>query len=675
MVSFEEVYCVRRFVMLGVVAMLAAAGCASFHSSNGAAKYQPAIDAVYPALVRIKVVTPGFRGGREVRMQAGGSGAIISADGYVVTNHHVAGKATSIVCVLSNKEEIPAIRVGTDALTDICVLKLPEGRTYPFARFGDSSEVRVGDTVLAMGSPGSISQSVTAGVASNVDLILPYGSLQMDGENVGSVVKWIAHDAAIFPGNSGGPLVNLRGDIIGINEIGMGLGGAIPGNLAKQVVAEIIADGEPRRSTLGIVVQPLLRSSDRTTGALVSGVLKDTPAEAAGFEPGDILLTYDGQPVTVRFGEDMPVFNRMVLDTPIGKAVPVVVERNGEPKTLTVTSQLRERALGDNREITEWGMTGRDITETGARYMKRDSADGVMVTTTRPGGPCAEAKPEIRPGDILVEINNQPVKSLEDLTAKTEKLLEGQSDPVRTLVAFERRGQKWLTLVRVGISDLPDRSPEARRAWLPADFQVLTTDLAEALGHKGATGIRLTDVFKERSAEQAGLKVGDIITAIDGDPVRTSREEEVDVFPAMVRQRRVGQEVKLSVLRAGQSVTVPVTLERSPPATREMRRYRHLGLGFTARDLSDEDRRTQKVEPMVHGPVVAEVEPGSLAAVANLRGSDIVLSADGQPTPDVKTLRKVMVEIEKAGREHLVLLVSRGIHTAFIEIETPWVNK
>ena len=151
---------------------------------GGAARYQKAINAVYPALVRIKVVVPVFHGGREIRVQAGGSGVVISADGHVVTNHHVAGKATSIVCVLSNKEEIRAERVGTDPLADICVLKLKESRAYPYARFGDSARVKVGDTVLAMGSPGAISQSVTAGVASNIDLILPggMGRFALDGE-------------------------------------------------------------------------------------------------------------------------------------------------------------------------------------------------------------------------------------------------------------------------------------------------------------------------------------------------------------------------------------------------------------------------------------------------------------------------------------------------------------
>jgi len=644
---------------------------------GGSPRYQTAIDAVYPALVRIEVVMPVFSEGREIRVQANGSGVIISPDGYVVTNHHVAGRAASLICVLSNKEEIRATRVGTDPQTDICVLKLTKRKSYPFARFGDSGKLKVGDTVLAMGSPGSLSQSVTAGVASNVDLILPsnWRRLKLDGENVGSLVKWIAHDAAIFPGNSGGPLVNLRGEVIGINELGIGLSGAIPSNLAKGVVQQIIRRGRAERSWLGVVTQPLLKSSRRKTGVLISGVIPGSPARKAGVEPGDIVLSYNGHPVAARFAEDLPVFNRLVSATPPGSAVELVVDRGGEKRTLAITTRRRERALADSVEVREWGIAARNLTEAMATGLKRGSTDGVFVSSIRPGGPCSEAKPAIRGGDVVVAVNGKPVKTVERLIAETARIAAGSKEPVRTLVAFERKNEQWLTLVKVGIKDLPDRSPEARKAWLPASFQVLTTDLAEALKLKGRAGVRLTDVFEGRSAGQAGLKVGDIITAIDGDPVRASRAEDVDVFPAMVRQRRVGQKVQLSILRDGKPTTVAVTLERSPRATREMKRCRSLELGFTVRGLSAEDRRARKLGKGVRGVVVSEVEPGSLAAVAGLRVADVLISVDGQPTTAVSALKNVMAAIGKTKPPRVVFFVKRGIYTVFIEAETPWLLK
>ena len=665
-----------RGLVLAVLFWLGPVAAAGDGPARGVARYKTAIDRVYPALVRIEVVAPLFREGREVRVQGSGSGVIISADGYVVTNHHVAGKATSIRCVLSDKREIGAERVGTDPLSDICVLKLQAKGSYAFAKFGVSSKLKVGDTVLAMGSPGSLSQSVTAGVASNVDLIIPasWGRLRLDGENIGALVKWIAHDAAIFPGNSGGPLVNLAGDVVGINELGLGLAAAIPSDLAKAVVDQLIRRGEPRRSWLGLVVQPLLKSAGRQSGALVSGVIPGSPAEAAGFQPGDIVLSFGGHAITARFAEDLPIFNRHVFSTPAGATVKAVVERQGKKKTLTVTTRLRERALGEAYEVREWGMNARNLTRMNATAMKRATTDGVLVANTRPGGPCAEAKPMVRGGDVIVQVNGQAVKNIAAFLEATAKIVKGQDEPVRTLVAFERKNQQWLTLVKVGIKDLQDRSPEARKAWLPASIQVLSTDLAEALGLAGTTGVRLTDVFEGRSAAKAGLKVGDIITAIDGDRVRASRPEDIDLFPAMVRQRRVGQTVKLSVVRGGKPMAVEVVLERSPKATREMKRYRNIELGFTVRGLSDEDRRAMKVKASVRGPLVSEVEPGSLAAVGNLRVSDVILAVDGVATPRVSDLRAAMEKVQARRPKRVVVFVKRSIYTLFVEIETPWLK-
>src|SRR5437588_8530862 len=236
--------------------------------ANVRAVVDSAITRMRPALVRIHVVSTEYRDGRELKMQAVGSGAIISKDGFLVTNHHVAGHGARMVCTLWNREEIDAELVGTDPLTDISVLKLKprKPREFVAARFGDSSKLAVGDSVLAMGSPMALSQSVTLGIISNVEMIMPrlfgtFGHLRLDGEDVGALVRWIGHDAAIYPGNSGGPLVNLQGEIVGINEIQFGLSGAIPGNLAHQIADQIIAKGKIQRSWLGIDAQPRFKHS------------------------------------------------------------------------------------------------------------------------------------------------------------------------------------------------------------------------------------------------------------------------------------------------------------------------------------------------------------------------------------------------------------------------------
>src|SRR5208283_3807223 len=211
-----------------------------------------AIARVYQSLVQIHVLTAYSEGGRERKFQASGSGVIISADGHVITNHHVVGKATSIRVILPTFEELEAKLVGTDPLADIAVIQLdlskrpPGAPPLPVAHFGESSALRVGDTVLAMGCPLALSQSVTRGIVANTDVRIPR-ALELDGENVGSVVKWIGHDAQIFPGNSGGPLVNLDGEIVGINELGIGLAGAIPADLARVVAEQLIAKGHVDR--------------------------------------------------------------------------------------------------------------------------------------------------------------------------------------------------------------------------------------------------------------------------------------------------------------------------------------------------------------------------------------------------------------------------------------------
>src|SRR2546421_7768185 len=284
-------------------------------SPNFRAAVDAAINRMRPALVRIHVVSTEYREGRELKMQAVGSGAIISKDGYLVTNHHVAGHGARMVCTLWNREEIEAELIGTDPLTDISVLKLkPEKpREFIAAPFGDSSKLTVGDSVLAMGSPMALSQSVTLGIISNVEMIMPrlfgtFGRFRLDGEDVGALVRWIGHDASIYGGNSGGPLVNLRGEIIGINEIRFGLSGAIPGNLAHQIADQIIAKGKIQRSWLGIDVQPLFKHSPAERGVLVGGVVNDSPASRAGLQPGDLLLRIGDTPTNVRYDEEMPDF-------------------------------------------------------------------------------------------------------------------------------------------------------------------------------------------------------------------------------------------------------------------------------------------------------------------------------------------------------------------------------
>jgi serine protease Do len=639
-----------------------------------------AIARVYPALVRIHVVQAYYSEGREQKGESAGSGVIVAPEGLVVTNHHVTGRAKRIWCTLSDRSEVEATLVGSDPLADIAVLRLDGagrgGRPFPVARFGDSSRLRVGDRVLAMGSPRALSQSVTLGIVSNLEMTFPRffwpATFKLDGEETGSLVRWIGHDAQIFPGNSGGPLVNLEGEIIGINEISLGLAGAIPGNLARGVADELARTGTVRRSWLGLALQPLLKDDRRGRGVLVSSVVADSPAARAGLRAGDVLLAYDGRPLHVRYAEELPDVNRLLLDTPQATEVTLTFLRDGEEHTAKAVTAARGAAQGEEQEVHAWGATLRELTLLAAKELDREPGSGVLVGSVRPGGPASDAKPPLLPGDIVTSVRGTPVHGLEELRALTARALRGAEPPVACLVGFERRSQQLLTVLRLGEPESRDRSAEALKAWLPVSTQVLTPDLAEALGLRGRTGVRVTHVQPGSTAEAAGLKIGDVLLRLDGEDVPASQPEDGEVFAAMVRPYPVGARVRLDAVREGRPLTLDVELASSPPAPRELVEFRDDDFEFAARDLTVQDRLDESLEDGLRGALVTGVDSGGWAALAQLAVGDVILSIDGEPVPGVHELERRMARIAAAQPRRVVVLVRRGVSTLFLELEPAW---
>ena len=241
----------------------------------------------------------------------------------------MAGRTRSITCTLANREEVPADLVGTDPLSDLAVLKLRPAETddsIPLRVFGDSSKLKVGDPVLALGSPLALSQSVTMGIVSNIEMILPgmfwpFNRMTLDGEDVGSIVRWIGHDAPIFGGNSGGPLVNLVGGDRRRERNQPRPGGGDSGRSGAEVSAALIREGRVRRSWIGLDVQPRFKNDPSTKGALVGSTIEGSPAAKAGFVPGDLLVRLGGNPVNVQFAEEVPLFNQIVMRLPLGRPV------------------------------------------------------------------------------------------------------------------------------------------------------------------------------------------------------------------------------------------------------------------------------------------------------------------------------------------------------------------
>jgi len=622
-----------------------------------------AVAAVKPALVRIHVVETYYREGRELKYEASGSGVVITPEGHVITNHHVAGHAKLITCTFSNKEEISAELVGTDPLTDIAVLKLTpeEPRNFPVAEFGDSDKVRVGDTVFAMGSPQSLSQSVTQGIISNNEMILPswmnrFGGLELDGENVGALVRWLAHDAAIYGGNSGGPLVDTQGKIIGINEISLGLSGAIPGNLAKMVAETLMEKGEIDRAWLGLDVQPLLKHSERDTGVLVSGVIKDSPAHEGGVESGDILLAVGDTPVSVKFAEELPDFNLLITELPLDEPIGLTVLREGKEQTIEVTPRLREPQLPDEYEIKPWGITVRDLSVMLAKEMKRPDANGVMITSVRPGGPVGSAKPTMNDRDIIVGIGDRDIDTVAEFVEATRELTEGAEEPVEILTRFERKTGEFVTVVEVGLEEINDPGLEVKKAWLPVETQVITRDIARLMGDEEMSGFRVTHVYEESTAADAGIEVGDLILAVDGMKLTATAPEHYEELEALIRQYRAGTETELEIIREGVEQKLTVELMRAPKVEREMPKYRDDDFEFTVRDITFFDKSSEKWKQSQKGVIVHLVNPGGWAALGGLATNDLILDIDGNEVPDTDAIESVMEQVreeQEIGRAHV----------------------
>ncbi len=637
-----------------------------------------AVARVKPSLVRIQVVATQYYQGREVKYEASGSGVIISKEGHVITNHHVAGHATRIVVILPSNEEVPAELVGTDPLADISVLKLKpqDQREFVPVEFGDSSLLRVGDSVLAMGSPLAMSQSVTLGIVSNMKMVMPqafsWARFTLDGEDVGSLVRWIGHDADIYPCNSGGPLVNLKGQVVGINEISFGLSGAIPGNLAQKVAHQLIEKGKVSRSWLGVEIQPLLKGDKEERGVLIADVVDNSPAAKAGIHSGDILVKIAGKDVLVRYAEEIPLLNQMVSELPVSNEVEVVVERDGKEKPLKLTTAEREQIQRKTFELKQWGITARDISALAAREMKLKSRDGVIVTSTRPGGPCDNAKPPVVTSDVLVEINGAPVRNVAEMQEATEKITAGKSKPVPTRLGFQRKTEQLLTVVKVGIKEIEDPGLEAQKAWLPVAAQAITRELAEQLGSPGLNGVRVTQVYTDSTAEKAGLKVGDLILALDGETIAASQPGDEEVLNTMVRQYKIGTTATLAVQRGAEKLSLPVELVRSPKLEREMKKYRDEDFEFTARDTTFFDKVQEEWSQEQPGALVTEVKEGGWAALGRLSSGDLITAVDGEPVTDILSLKEKMKHVAAEKRKTTVLRIIRGIHTMFLELEPNW---
>jgi serine protease Do len=382
-----------------------------------------------------------FFGGmpREYKQRSLGSGFIIDEDGYILTNNHVVEGADEIKLKLSDKHEFDAKIVGRDQRTDIALIKIKSGQGLPIARLGDSDKLEVGEWVMAIGNPFGLEQTVTVGIVSAKGRVIGSGPYD----------DFIQTDASINPGNSGGPLINVRGEVVGINTAivagGQGIGFAIPINMAKNVIAQLKEKGKVTRGWLGVVVQTVTPDLAKSfglkegKGALVADVTKGGPAEEAGIEPGDVIVEFEGKEIT-----EMNTLPRIVAETPIGKKVKVVVIRDGAKKELTVKigelTEEKEQEMAAEKETENLGMVVSELTPEMADRLNVKPDLGVVVTDVENGTPADEAG--IRRGDIIKEVNKQPIKSMKGYNQAMKKAIKGD-----TILLLIQRGRNSIYVI------------------------------------------------------------------------------------------------------------------------------------------------------------------------------------------------------------------------------------
>ncbi|PPV42411.1 DegQ family serine endoprotease [Ectopseudomonas oleovorans] len=403
----------------------------------------------HPALPDLEGLPPMFReffersipqmphnpGGRQREAQSLGSGFIISPDGYIMTNNHVVADADEIIVRLSDRSELEAKLIGADPRSDVALLKV-EGKNLPVVRLGKADDLKVGEWVLAIGSPFGFDHSVTAGIVSAKGRNLPSDSY----------VPFIQTDVAINPGNSGGPLFNLQGEVVGINSQiftrsggFMGLSFAIPMEVAMQVADQLKADGKVTRGWLGVVIQEVNKDLaesfglDKPAGALVAQVLEDGPADKGGLQVGDVILSLNGKPIIM--SADLP---HLVGGLKPGQKAELDVVRDGSRKKLSVTvGTLPEEgqelaasgpAQGGERSSNRLGVT---VVELTAEQKKGLDLKGGVVVKEVLGGPAAMIG--LRPGDVITHLNNQAIDSTRTFTQVAQDLPKNRSVSMRVL--------------------------------------------------------------------------------------------------------------------------------------------------------------------------------------------------------------------------------------------------
>jgi serine protease Do len=393
-----------------------------------AERVKPSVVNVFPA--------PTIRNGnpreRLPNSPGSGSGVIIDEEGHIITNNHVVGDANEVEIRLSDRTKFTAQVIGKDPDTDLALLKIGTDRTLPYAMLGDSGTVKVGQWVLAVGNPFGLDRTVTLGVVSGIG---------RENMNLSKYENFIQTDASINPGNSGGPLFNIRGEVIGINtaiiNFAQGIGFAIPSNMAKQVMQQLLTRGKVVRAWLGVGIQPVTGELagkfgvNENEGVLVNEVFDNDPAYRAGIKPGDIITKVDGK------GVDTPnSLSRLIAALDPGAAASIEVVRDGKRQLISVPLIERKESavltsIPPTRAEVKLGLDVQDLTPELAEKFKLKDTRGVLVTKVERGS--VAMVEGLREGDLIKEVNRSEVTSSSEFTTAVSKAKRGETVLLRVL--------------------------------------------------------------------------------------------------------------------------------------------------------------------------------------------------------------------------------------------------
>lgn len=381
-------------------------------------------DSLKPSVVHIEVIKKS----NDQRYESLGSGLIIDPDGYILTNEHVIDNHIEVMVTLESNLEYRAEVVGADKLTDLALIKIapPEDIDLRVAELGDSDSVQVGEWVIAVGNPYGFDRSVSFGIVSGKGRVLNVPSLTP------LLNDFIQTDAAIAPGSSGGPLVNLRGQVIGINSRGLGRtqGFTIPINIAIEVKDKLLATGKIDRGWLGIVTQPVNRSYARylenpdLEGILISDVLENSPAMKAGLKPGDVLLEFGDNKLSAEKNEDLNKFTLAVSQAVAGEKKKIRIYRDGKLRSITAKIGEKPKVKPDKLE-SNLGFTVKEVTEDMYRSYLLESREGVYVSYVEVGN--VAAKGYLMEGDVISAVNNEKISDFKSFTSIMKNIDENEN--------------------------------------------------------------------------------------------------------------------------------------------------------------------------------------------------------------------------------------------------------